>query len=83
MVTQLCHSAAIQGHIECLKELIAAGADINKEDKDGRTALWTAANQGHIECLKELIAAGADINKEDKDGEQLCGLLQTKAVLNV
>ena len=61
-------SAANQGHIECLKELIAAGADINKEDKDGDTALYSAANQGHIECLKELIAAGADINKEDKDG---------------
>ena len=50
------------------KELIAAGADINKEDNDGRTALWTAAAKGHTECLQELIAAGADINKEDNDG---------------
>ena len=33
-------SAANQGRIECLKELIAAGANINKEDKDGDTALW-------------------------------------------
>ena len=28
-----------EGHVECLKELIAAGADINKEDNDGQTAL--------------------------------------------
>ena len=60
--------AALQGHIECLKELIAAGADLNKEDKDGRTPLYSAANQGHVECLKEIIAAGAELNKENKDG---------------
>ena len=56
------------GQIGCLKELIAAGADINKEDNEGRTSLHSAANQGHIECVNELIAAGADMNKEDKDG---------------
>ena len=32
-------SAANKGHVECLKELIGAGADINKEDNDGQTAL--------------------------------------------
>ena len=54
-----------------MKELIAAGADINKEDKDGRNSFVSAENQGRIECLKELIAAGADINKGDKDGKPL------------
>ena len=61
--------AAYGGHVECLKELIAAGADINKETKNGRTALMYAADEGNIECVKELIAAGADIKKEDADGE--------------
>ena len=56
--------------LNVLKELIAAGADINKEDNDGETALMSAANEGHVECLKELIAAGADINKEDNDGQR-------------
>ena len=31
--------ASNQGHVECLKELIAAGVDINKQDKDDGTAL--------------------------------------------
>ena len=58
--------ASNQGHVECLKELIAAGADINKENKSGGTALiYCFMDQGHVECLKELIAAGADINKQD------------------
>ena len=46
------YTASNQGHVECLKELIAAGADINKEDKDdgtalmfGRTALKSASKQ--------------------------------------
>ena len=60
--------AAIQDHVECLKELIAAGANINKEDNDGVTALTFAGNNGHVRCLKELIASGADVNKEDNDG---------------
>ena len=36
-------SPAYQGHVECLKELIAAGADVNKENNDGETALMVAA----------------------------------------
>ena len=63
-------SASNKGHVECLKELINAGADINKEDKNGGTALiYCFMDQDRIECLKELIAAGADLNKEDKNGQ--------------
>ena len=31
--TPLIYAAGNQGHVECLKELIAAGADINKQDE--------------------------------------------------
>ena len=44
-------------------------ADLNKENKDGRTALYIAAGLDHVECLKKLINAGADLNKENKDGQ--------------
>ena len=62
-------TAGGKGHVECLKELIAGGADINKQDNDGRTALWIAVDQDHVECLKEIISAEADINKEDIHGQ--------------
>ena len=52
-----------QGNVECLKELIAAGTDINKQDNNGLDSFDDCCIQlGHVECLKELIAAGADIN---------------------
>ena len=56
----------IQGNVECIRELITAGADINKEDNYGQTPLLDCCEvQGHVECLKEVITAGADINKEE------------------
>ena len=54
--------------LNVFKELFAAGADINKEDKKGATALILAAEKGHVDCLKKLIAARADINK-NRDGQ--------------
>ena len=55
---------------EALKLLLGAGADINHQDKEGRTALilaaaiWIAKN----DAVKLLIWAGADINRQDKVG---------------
>ena len=66
--TPLMIFSAFHGHDDYLKELIAAGAEVNKQREDGVTALMFAARPGHVECLKELIAAGADINKEDNGG---------------
>ena len=89
MVEQLCAFAVARGHTECVKELIAAEADINKEDKGGRTALRIAAFQGHNECLKELIAAGADVSMSPlicavwkENAEHVKGLLKSGADVN-
>eukprot|EP00618_Florenciella_parvula_P025313 CAMPEP_0119475966 /NCGR_PEP_ID=MMETSP1344-20130328/6670_1 /TAXON_ID=236787 /ORGANISM="Florenciella parvula, Strain CCMP2471" /LENGTH=196 /DNA_ID=CAMNT_0007509635 /DNA_START=270 /DNA_END=859 /DNA_ORIENTATION=+ len=66
--------AAGGGHIskgrpECLKLLIAAGADVNLQagtpaSQAGRkfSALMQAARYGNVECVELLIAAGADLN---------------------
>ncbi len=48
--------------------LVAADADLNKEDKDGDTPLILAAVEGHAKTVKMLIENGADLNKKDKDG---------------
>jgi ankyrin repeat protein len=62
--TALIYSAE-QDNIEILNKLIAAGANINTQNKNGITPLMEAAKQGNIEIINRLIAAGADINAKD------------------
>ena len=62
--TPLCE-AAVNGHVDVAQLLIAAGADINKGDINGRTPMHWAAVRGHEKVAQLLIKAGADINKED------------------
>ena len=52
-------AAAIDGDIEKVKALIAAGADVNAKDNDEYTALDYAKDGGHTEIIKILKAAGA------------------------
>ena len=66
--TPLMH-AAWKGYHQCVKELLAAGADVNKVDDDGDTPLMWAAVAGQNECLLELIKSGADINIKNNDGK--------------
>ncbi|XP_068249234.1 putative ankyrin repeat protein RF_0381 [Palaemon carinicauda] len=51
--------AAENGHLEAIRKLIQAGADVNYNDA---FALLNAAEQGHLEIVKALIDAGADVN---------------------
>lgn len=54
--------------IPVVKELIAAGADVNVRDKDGLTPLLIARQKGmspHI--MEALVDAGADVNAEPLD----------------
>eukprot|EP00122_Pirum_gemmata_P007899 Pgem_evm2s7264 len=61
--------AAEKGHVDCLKELIKAKADVDKVNgTENWTPLHIAAFEGHVECLNELINAKADINKCAIDG---------------
>ena len=56
------------GHTDVVKELIAAGADINITDNDGFTPLMMASGMGHTNIVEALIAAGADLNIASVDG---------------
>ena len=62
-------SAASQGHVECLKELIAAGADINKENNDGDTALMAAVEFPNANIVDLLLSKGAEVNVKNHDGK--------------
>ena len=57
--------AALQGHTECVKSLLAEGADVNYCDVFISTALSIASERNHVGCARALLAAGADVNKKD------------------
>lgn len=60
----LMQLASANGHNTVVKELIAAGADVNAPAAGlrGRTALQAAAEGGHIDVVETLVNAGADVN---------------------
>ena len=67
--TRALHLAAMAGHLECVKLLLARGADVHaKEQGIGATALLLAAVTGQLEVAQELVKAGADINVVDMHG---------------
>ena len=57
----LLHKAVVKGHVEVVKMLIEAGANLDLSG--GSTSpLLQAANEGQIDIVKLLIDAGANIN---------------------
>ncbi|AGE59088.1 ankyrin repeat PH and SEC7 domain containing protein [Paramecium bursaria Chlorella virus OR0704.2.2] len=62
------HHAAREGCHECVKALVAAGADVRSEDVDGWTPLRVAADNGYPEIVRLLLEHGADVRSEDVNG---------------
>ena len=60
--------AAREGCIECAKELVAGGADLNLPDPHRVTPLVMALMNLHFDFAAYLIEAGADVNKWDLYG---------------
>jgi ankyrin repeat protein len=60
--TAAFHAAAGEPdkRVECLRLLLAAGADVNKQDAVGNTMLLEAAACGSVQKVKLLLAHGAD-----------------------
>ncbi|MFT8131075.1 ankyrin repeat domain-containing protein, partial [Salmonella enterica] len=61
--------AARQGCTDAARELVEAGADIDKTDPDRTTPLVIALMNFHYETASYLIQAGADLDKWDIYGQ--------------
>jgi hypothetical protein len=63
---KVLHSAVRKRFLTAAEVLLTVGADVNAEDKEGRTPLSRAAENGHEAEVKLLLEKGAEL--ESKDG---------------
>jgi lysophospholipase len=61
-------SAAGQGMLSQLKEMVGQGADVNMHDYDKRHPLHLAAAEGHIDIATFLVENDADVSAVDRFG---------------
>ena len=64
--TALFYSAS--GRSEVVGRLIQRGADINLQDRNGKSPLMVAVLMNHRESVNLLLAAGADVDRQDRAG---------------
>jgi uncharacterized protein len=62
------HYAAVNGDLQEITDLIAAGSDVNARDNAGMTPLHFASQQQHFEAARLLLGAGAKVDVKDNDG---------------
>lgn len=76
--TALVFSARIgKGHF--LGVLIAAGAEIDCKDSEGKTPLMQAAYNGSVECVDILLKAGARTDVIDSQGNTALSLAKSRS----
>ena len=73
------HRSAYLGDLDAIHSLIAAGADLNARDANGRTPAHVAAFASNDAALEAIAAAGADLNALD---DQVYEVLTIAAVAN-
>jgi ankyrin repeat protein len=59
--------AARNGHVDIVRTLLDAGAEVD-ETSDGVTALWWAAATGATDLVTALLLAGADVRVRSPAG---------------
>lgn len=63
------HRATYNGHIEVMKRLMSAGADVISETNDGWHPLHCACRWNQTEAASLLLQNGGDINAQTKGGQ--------------
>lgn len=57
------------GNVDEVLRLLQHGADINYQDKKGKTALHRAAKAGFVHTIQVLLEQAADLERQDLTGE--------------
>mmetsp|Transcript_4267 Transcript_4267/g.5690 ORF Transcript_4267/g.5690 Transcript_4267/m.5690 type:complete len:387 (-) Transcript_4267:148-1308(-) len=61
--------ASVEGHVDIVRVLLAAGADVERFDRSGRNSLLHASNSGDELTVRALLEVGADTAARDPDGK--------------
>ena len=77
--------AAVFANVRLLKLLLAYGADVDRRDCQGWTALMTAASinlekEQREEFMRILLDAGADVSAEDDEGKTVKTIMQKSPI---
>ncbi|KAJ6505959.1 ankyrin repeat-containing domain protein [Mycena vulgaris] len=59
------HAAASYGHLQILEYLISRGGDVNVQDGDGDTPIYTVEN---VETARFLVDHGAVLDRQNSEG---------------
>jgi ankyrin repeat protein len=59
--------ACQDGHLDCVRTLLEAGAPVAQADEQGFTGLMLACGKGHVECVRTLLEAGAPVEQAVQD----------------
>ncbi len=66
--TPLLSSIAQTGHVDAVRLLLDAGANLHSRGPRGSTALWSAVANGRTETVQLLLERGATCDDSDEEG---------------
>ncbi len=69
------HMAVSKGALDVMAALLAAGAPVDAEDKDGFTPLLGAVNGARLDAVRALLAAKADPRRRTRRGDTAMTLI--------
>ncbi|XP_076101943.1 fibronectin type 3 and ankyrin repeat domains protein 1-like isoform X2 [Mytilus galloprovincialis] len=82
--TPLLRCASVSGKRDVAYSLLSKGADINIQDRDGKTALMIAIINGHLELVDLLLKRNADLtvkNEYGKTAYQMAQAMEKRRIL--